>query len=228
MAFRKKFEAVVDLQPDILVLQECEQQSKLSVALKNTSARDILWYGKNPHKGTAVISFRDIQIDMRKDHDPAYEFIIPYRVKTKQRSFDLYNIWAMPHQTDRKKDYVGQIYGALHHYSKALKKDSILIGDFNSNAIWDNKNKVGNHTDIVSILADQNIHSIYHHQHSIAHGKEADPTLYLLKNQEKPYHMDYCFASQSLITKKTKMEVGRYQDWIKLSDHMPVIVDHLK
>ena len=227
MAFRKKFESIISLEPDVLVLQECEGEAKLAKALVDLPVNQIYWYGNNPHKGTAVISFRDAALTPRQDHDPEYEFIVPYTLRKDSKNIDLYNIWAMPHQTDRKKDYVGQIYGALQYYAENFQNESILIGDFNSNAIWDNKNKIGNHMDIVRILADHDIHSLYHQKHNIAHGAEPDPTLFLLKNRDKPYHMDYCFASQSLITKKTKIDVGVYKDWIKWSDHMPVVVDYL-
>lgn len=227
MAFRKKFETIISLQPDVLVLQECEGEAKLAEALKDVPVNQIFWYGNNPHKGTAVISFRDAELAPKHEHNPEYEFIVPYTLQVRNKTINLYNIWAMPHQTDRKKDYVGQIYGALHYYAEALQNESILIGDFNSNAIWDNKNKIGNHEDIVRILADHHIHSLYHQKNNIIPGKEPDPTLFLLKNPDKPYHMDYCFASQSLISKKTQIEVGAHKDWIKLSDHMPLIIDNL-
>lgn len=227
MAFRKKFETIMQQQPDVLVLQECEGEAKLREALKDFPVNQIFWYGKNPHKGTAAISFKDAQLKSTNNHNPEFEFIVPYILQHQSKKIHLYNIWAMPHQTDCKRNYVGQIYGALHYYAKKLPHDSILIGDFNSNAIWDNKNKIGNHLDIVRILAEHNIYSLYHQKKKVAHGTEQDPTLYLLKNHEKPYHMDYCFASQSLISTKTKITVGKHKDWIKLSDHMPVIVEHL-
>jgi len=227
MAFRKKFEKIVDLQPDLLLLQECEQEPKLKEALKNTAAKQIIWYGKNPHKGTAAISFNDIEIEAAEDHNPEFEFIVPLQLKIQKRKINLFNIWAMPHQIDRKKDYVGQIYGAIQYYADKLKDESILIGDFNSNAIWDKKKKIGNHSDVVANLKEQNIESLYHLINKIKHGEEPNPTLYLLKNKGKPYHMDYCFASQSLISAETTISVGKYIDWIKWSDHMPVIIDHL-
>jgi len=37
--------------------------------------------------------------------------------------------------------------------------------------------------------------------------------------------LDYCFASKSIINKISKVEVGSYEDWIKYSDHCPLIVD---
>ena len=69
--------------------------------------------------------------------------------------------------------------------------------------------------------------SIYHQKFGIKHGEEKQPTLYLLKKKEKPYHIDYCFSSKSLFTKKTTFEIGKYEDWIEFSDHMPIIIDNL-
>ena len=62
MAFRKKFETIMQQQPDVLVLQECEGEAKLKEALKDFPVNQIFWYGKNPHKGTAAISFKDAQL----------------------------------------------------------------------------------------------------------------------------------------------------------------------
>ena len=44
---------------------------------------------------------------------------------------------------------------------------------------------------------------------------------------KKPYHLDYCFASENLIRSNTKIAIGKYDDWIKLSDHMPVVIENL-
>ena len=87
---------------------------------------------------------------------------------------------------ERQKRYIGQIWGAVNHYNKCLQTDSILIGDFNSNAIWDEIKRIGNHTDVVSFLAGKNIHSIYHKQFNCNHGEETDPTLFLQKNFVSP------------------------------------------
>jgi len=46
---------------------------------------------------------------------------------------------------------------------------------------------------------------------------------YLLKKKEKPYHIDYIFASNSFINNLKSCSVGKYNDWIKLSDHMPIL-----
>jgi len=226
MAFRKKYEKITSLKPDLLVLQECENADKLKSHLNSIRYNDILWYGKNPHKGVAIISFNEVRIKLRKKHNTNFEFIVPVEMKVDTRKINLYCIWAMPHKK-RLKSYVGQIWGAINHYENALNNESLLIGDFNSNTIWDKERRIGNHSDVVNFLNKKNIFSIYHQKKRLKHGKEKHPTLFLLKKMARPYHIDYCFASKSLYSKKTRIKIGKYEDWIKLSDHMPIIIDHI-
>jgi endonuclease/exonuclease/phosphatase family metal-dependent hydrolase len=87
--------------------------------------------------------------------------------------------------------------------------------------------KNGNHSHVTVLLSEFEISSVYHNLNQIEHGKEIDPTLFLLKNRDKPYHIDYCFASNYMIKDKTTIQIGVYEDWIKISDHMPVIIDKL-
>lgn len=227
MAFRKKFPKVIDLNPDILVLQECENDQKLAPFLEASGYNQLIWYGDNPHKGVAVLSFHDYHIELNENHDPEFKYILPLKLTHQDKSVNLFTIWAMPHDTVRSKNYVVQIWGAINHYTQELDAASILIGDFNSNTIWDHNYKVGNHTALVEYLKEKHIISLYHDIHHISHGEEPDPTLYLLKKEDRPYHIDYCFVSQQFLTKKTTIIVGNYNEWIKLSDHMPVIIDHL-
>ncbi len=227
MAFRKKYERIIEQSPDLLIIQECENKDKLQKALEAFQHNEIIWYGRNPHKGLAVISFNKVHIELAEDFNTEYEYVLPIKMKIGRRKINLFAIWAMPHKTDRKKNYVGQVWGAIQYYKSELKKNTILIGDFNSNAFWDNKIKTGNHSDVVNFLNDYKIYSLYHRQEKIKHGDEKDPTIYLLKQISKPYHLDYCFCSQSLIIKTTTIKVGQHNDWIKLSDHMPIIVESL-
>lgn len=227
MAFRKKYERIMELAPDLLVLQECEHKEKLEIALDQTNYNEIIWYGENPHKGVAAITYNNLTIELLDIHDPEYQYVLPLRLTRRGTAYNLFVIWAMPHKTERRKNYVGQIYGAIHHYSELLDEPSILVGDFNSNAIWDKKRRDNNHSNVVAFLDKKSIKSLYHLRNSSRHGEEPDPTLYLLKNIDKPYHIDYCFASKGLIKRSTKISVGHHNDWLKLSDHMPVIIDKL-
>lgn len=227
MAFRKKYEKVLALQPDLLVLQECENEAKLERLAGDLGYNELIWYGDNPHKGVAVMSFNEAHVKRSDLHHPEYRYILPLHLEALGQEIHLFCIWAMPHPTERKKDYVGQVWGAIQHYSELLDSPSILVGDFNSNAIWDTKRKQGNHSHVVDFLSKKKIHSLYHEQTGCAHGQEKDPTLYLLKNAAKPYHMDYCFVSESLYTEQTRISIGSREEWISLSDHMPVVVEGL-
>jgi exonuclease III len=37
--------------------------------------------------------------------------------------------------------------------------------------------------------------------------------------------LDYCFASRFFIEKISNVKIGEYEDWVKFSDHCPLIVD---
>jgi endonuclease/exonuclease/phosphatase family metal-dependent hydrolase len=114
---------------------------------------------------------------------------------------------------------------AINYYKDLLNDSTILIGDFNSNKIWDYKDRVGNHTDVVNNLALKDIHSVYHKYFDIEQGKENKPTFFLQRNKDKPYHIDYCFASLRLFQKVEKLEIGEYEKWIALSDHTPLTIN---
>lgn len=101
---------------------------------------------------------------------------------------------------------------------------TILIGDFNSNVIWDyKKHKLGNHSLVVKELEDKGIFSTYHSHHNQLQGKEQHATFYMHRHKNKPYHIDYCFASADMIEHLKSVEIGDYDYWIKYSDHVPLI-----
>lgn len=226
MAFRNKYESILQYKPDILVIQECEHLEKLHFALEKFNPKSAIWHGNNKHKGLGIFSFNDYHLTQAESFDENFEYVFPLIVTKQQKSIHLFAIWAMPHRTN-SKGYIGQVWRAINFYSESLNDRTILIGDFNSNAIWDDKRKIGNHTHVVNYLYSKDIISIYHDKMHCTHGKEKDPTLYLLKKIHKPYHIDYCFSSKSLIQSETTIEIGLYKDWISLSDHMPLIVNNI-
>ncbi len=225
MAFRKKWAKVMALQPDILVLQECEHPSKYRPKQLIPNVNEFLWFGENEHKGVGILSFNNYHIKLAKTYTTDFKYIIPLKV-TRQQKIDLFAIWAMP---DKKKanSYVGQIWNALQYYKISTRKSTVLIGDFNSNAQWDQSRKIGNHTQVVELLKKKRIESIYHLKTQERPSEETKPTIYLLKKLAKPFHLDYCFASTKMIHEDTTIKIGNYEEWIKWSDHMPLIIDNL-
>lgn len=224
MAFRKKATFILQHQPDILVIPECEHPDKLTFSNATPLPTDIFWYGKNLNKGLGVFSYSDYKFKLLESHNPEFKNILPLSVTGGPIDFTLFAIWAN-NPGDKDGQYVTQVWKAIHYYdSLILGNKTLLIGDFNSNTIWDKPRREGNHTTVVDKLKAKKIYSVYHKFHKQVQGKEEHPTLYMYRHKDKPYHLDYCFASKDFIDKLENVEVGNYDDWTAYSDHKPLIV----
>ena len=103
----------------------------------------------------------------------------------------------MPH-SDRQQSYIGQVYKAVGKYQNFISQaDTVILGDLNSNQIFDKKFRIGNHTTVVNLLAEMGLVSAYHDYYREAHGSETRPTFYLYRHQAKPLHLDYIFIPKS-------------------------------
>ena len=224
MAFRKKAGFILTHKPDILIIPECEHPDKLLFPIDTPKPTDILWFGKNRNKGLAIFSYSEYRFEVLDCHNLDLQMIIPIAVKGGPFEFNLFAIWAN-NPTDPDGQYVEQVWKALRHYDALLTGTSaILIGDFNSNTIWDRKRREGNHSNVVRLLESKGIFSTYHLHYKQIQGTEQHPTLYLYRHQNKPYHLDYCFVSSDMAEKLESVEIGDFDFWTKYSDHVPVIV----
>ena len=224
MAFRKKAAFILFHKPDILIVPECEHPEKLQSIPMIPVPNDMLWFGSNKNKGLGIFSYNDFKLKLLRNHNPDLKMIIPIAVTGLDTKFTLYAIWAN-NPTDPDGQYVEQVWKAIHHYDKKLRnKQTVLIGDFNSNTIWDRKYRAGNHSNVVKRLEEKGIFSCYHWHHKQVQGKEEHSTFYLYKHKDKPYHLDYCFASADMIDNIHSVEIGDYDFWKQYSDHVPLIV----
>lgn len=149
--------------------------------------------------------------------DKTVKHFLPCRIN---ETFDLLGVWT--HYNDSPTfGYIGQLWKYLQT-NRGFMGNTILAGDFNSNSIWDRRRRWWNHSDVVRELREIQIDSIYHHFTGDEPGKEQQPTLFLLKNKARPYHIDYLFAPKAYTDRLLNVQVGKYEDWIALSDHMPV------
>ncbi len=223
-AFRKKAEIILKYNPDILIVQECENPEKLIFSNSTIKPDDFLWFGDNQHKGLGIFSFGDYKFEILEQHNPEFKIVVPIKVTNHNYSFVLFAIWAN-NVGDKNNRYIEQVWKAINYYDEILDTETtILAGDFNSNKIWDRKYRIGNHSTVVDKLESKSIFSIYHKHYNEEQGKESKPTFYLQRNKDKPYHIDYCFASENLMEKFKDIEIGSYENWIEYSDHSPVIV----
>jgi exodeoxyribonuclease-3 len=225
MAFRKKARYILTMKPDILIIVECEHPDKLIYEGDIPTPTDKLWFGKNLHKGLAIFSYSNYRFRILESHNESFRMIIPIEVKGGHFDFNLFLIWAY-NPDDKDGRYITQVWKAITHYDQLLtERPTMFIGDFNSNTIWDyQKHRMGSHSGVVRQLADKRIFSVYHLHHNQAQGSEEHPTFYLYRHKNKPYHLDYCFVSADMIEKLQSVDIGEFEYWTKLSDHVPLIV----
>jgi exodeoxyribonuclease-3 len=216
MAYRKKAELILKCYPDLVVVPECEYFREEPT--KN------LWFGENKKKGIGIFSYSDFKLELHNNYNSSFKYVIPIKVSGPS-DFNLLAIWAMNDSEDIRKRYVGQVYSAINYYKELLDKPTIILGDFNWNVIWDANPSYplyGTLNDIIKTLKNKNIKSAYHEFFCEEFGKETRPTFYMHHDENKPYHIDYCFSSPNF--KVRNVEVGNSNDWIKKSDHMPIII----
>ncbi len=224
MAFRKKADIILAHKPDILIVPECEHPDKLIFPVDTPKPMDTLWFGKNKNKGLAIFSYSDYRFTVFDNYNEDLQMIIPIAVSGGLFDFNLFAIWAN-NPSDRDGQYIEQVWKAVHHYDTLLANTkTVLVGDFNSNKIWDRKRRESNHSNVVKLLEDKGIYSTYHLHHKQTQGTEEHPTLYMYRHKDKAYHIDYCFVSTDMAEKLLSVDVGAYDFWTKYSDHVPVIV----
>jgi len=224
MAYRKKAPFILAHKPDILVIPECEHPDRLKFQKDLPVPDDILWYGANPNKGLGVFSYGSYRLRLLDIHDDSIKLVLPIAVTGGVSDFTLFAIWAYNPQ-DPNYNYIGQVWKAICHYESLLTANNIVLaGDFNSNVIWDKLKRKVTHAMVVEKLTSLNIFSTYHAHRNLRQGVEEYPTFFMYRHQDKPFHIDYCFASGNLIDKLENVEVGTHEQWAKYSDHAPLII----
>jgi len=237
-AFRNKLKHVSALTADIILIQECENPNEFGDEYKNW-AGDYLWKGENKNKGIGVfakngykiselnwngtfeIKINDFKSISLKWLSSDLKLFLPFMVNDK---FTFLGVWTKGKQSE-VFGYIGQFWKYLRiHKNQLANDDTIILGDFNSNSIWDKTDRWWNHSDVIADLSAMNIESIYHNQFGEAQGNESNPTFYLHRNLEKPYHIDYAFVSKNLLTGST-ISIGEKNQWLATSDHLPLIVE---
>ena len=212
----KKFEHISKESPDIAIIQECE---KLDENYFPNSK--YFWLGKNEKKGLGVIVFNH----SAKVSESLNEKLI-YFLPIETDILNIIGVWAYNHRAAPKfgDDFSGNTSDALTNYEALLSsnKKILFAGDFNNSVIWDKGNKENNFLNINNKLNNLGLKSSYHEYSNEKFGEESKGTLFHTKKQNKPYFIDYIYYKEMNLS---KVYVGQYDEWISLSDHMPVIAE---
>ena len=221
MALHKKVCAVVALRPDIAVISECSENSLSSLEPLGYTG---IWVGSNPHKGLGLFVRKPLH--PRPMRQPQQRWVLASEIEGYRQPLRVIGVWACRVGASKCDNYIGQLYAALRENPDWLScPNTIVAGDFNSNRIWDCNRPVGNHTAVVELLAAQGIVSAYHSFYDEPQGSESRPTLYLLKNQTRPFHIDYVFIPNAWAKQLDRVSIRTGAKWAALSDHRPVVVD---
>lgn len=223
-AFRKKFDSILDFHADLYIIQECENPAESQHKEYTAWATNYLWIGDSKHRGVAVFAKPEIKLTKldwsNKFKDHFVKYFLPCSINDE---FDLLAVWTHKNNSPNF-GYIGQLWKYLQ-VNKDKMNSVIIAGDFNSNTIWDEWDRWWNHSDVVNELKKIGIESLYHKFTEEEQGKESSPTFYLQRKLEKPYHIDYIFASQIFYNKLQKLEIGQVDKWLKISDHMPILCE---
>nr|WP_220209490.1 endonuclease/exonuclease/phosphatase family protein [Reticulibacter mediterranei] len=215
MGFEKKRDVVMGLHPDILVLQECSEKD-----IARTDAPFKYWVGSNPHKGMAMIGFANYTYALDRSYTEEWPWFLPVRVE--EVPLHILGLWACV--KDQRLRYVRVTHQAIEHYAQFLSvSHMIVIGDFNSNAIWDRLYREHSHSALVAKLADLGLVSAYHTLRGEKQGQEATPTQFMYRHLAQPYHLDYAFISH-MLSRSCGLHIGEPDKWLHTSDHMPLLL----
>ncbi len=229
MKFRHKLHEIFTLKPDILVIPESENIERSGLPKKDyPELSDSKWIGDNQSKGLSIFTFNDFKIDLFENYSNNYKYILPVTVSRKNESYRVIGVWTKKIEEKKKghNNYIRQAYLSLIEYESFLDYENIIVcGDFNSNLFWKRSGIDNNHQMVLDQLDDKNIHSSYHQFFNEEQGKENIPTYYHYHHQDKPFHIDFCFLSHKLIKKLKKVHIGKFEDWMHLSDHVPMTIE---
>ena len=181
-----------------------------------------LWVGPNPNNGLAVVPGDGYEVGLGPMARGAPWSIVPL-VMSRPVQMHLLMVW-----TRQEHDYVRGLNRALSRYARfLLAAPSVVLGDFNANAIWDNARRPTDFSRVASRLMDQfGLVSAYHARTGEAFGSESEATHYFWRRRTRPFHIDYCFVPLHWVGGLRSVTILDRPPWDTLSDHRPLVIDY--
>ena len=224
-AFRDKYKFLAAYQPDVAVVPESESPCYLSKNSKNFSSMSHVWNGFSSFRGLSIFTFNGYRAKIADFYDSRFSLVLPVMIFNATACFLLVAVWTK-FVGKMKESYVAQAYNAVCFYEKYFDDNTLIMGDFNSNKIWDNTsgNRVA-HDALVQKLEGKNFGSVYHELRQEPQGAETQPTQYQYRHKSRPNHIDYMFMNKNRMRDINAFSIGSYNDWQGKSDHMPLFMN---
>jgi endonuclease/exonuclease/phosphatase family metal-dependent hydrolase len=237
-ALRRKLAVADSMEADVLVVQECEDPALSSLAYRDW-AGSYLWMGETKNRGIGIFPRNRHRVE-RLDWSGSFSvrglfsksetlswstedlrLFLPFTING---DFTVLAVWTMG-RSEEAFGYIGQFWKYLQIHRDDLREPkTIILGDFNSNVRWDKSDRWCNHSDVVAELDEMGFNSQYHRVFEEEQGNESRPTFFLQRACENAYHIDYVFTSSD-ITEVCDLQVGQHDDWISISDHVPLTLN---
>jgi hypothetical protein len=216
---RNKWHTLDELEADLLVIQECEDPALAGDPSYLEWAGHYLWTGPTKNKGIGVFARNGLQLEQELLELGGLQFFLPCRVNG---DWPLLATWTAGTET-KASQYIGQLWQFLQGHKEFLNHPrAMVVGDLNSNTIWDKHYRGRSHSDVVQVLSGEGLESASHRHFDEAQGEETRHTFFLRKNSAKKYHIDYAFLGSLWI--EQHVEIGTVEKWLEFSDHMPISV----
>ncbi len=216
------FKEILKENADIYVIQECEDPNNSKNEEYADFASNYYWVGDDSNHGLGIFARDGIKLDLIDLDGNGLRYFIPVRVND---TFNLLGIWTNP-KIDGSKviHYPKEItkYYEFHKDSGFFNEDMILCGDFNCDVRVNDRRHAKNVYEMMGRLAEVGLVDVYHYLNEEPQGEESKSTFFMYRHLDKPFHLDHVFASPD---KVKDLQIPEPENWIELSDHVPIIFE---
>ena len=204
-AFRNKCLSLLQYNADVYIVAECENPNEYSFP---EEFKNNIWIGERKTKGLCAFGKSNVFLQKENWITGPLRHFLPFTAN----GIPIVGVWA-------GKPYIEEYFIWQSLNIDKINEKTIIIGDFNSNAKWDYKHGLRNHTEVVKQLHSKGLTSAYHILNKEEYGDECVSTFFQYRHLDRGYHIDYAFCNSQIIS---EFHIADYKDWRDLSDHTPL------
>jgi exonuclease III len=225
MALDRKFEALLSLRPDVAVIQECAEPDRGAGRGWQPACRDADWIGFNAQKGLGIFTFGELTLRRHPSYAESFALYLPVEIDGPCR-FNLLGIWV----ADARKIPPGATNDplrAIGFYRPFLAAaPAVVAGDFNRlPQQMSARPKESPGASVVELLASAGLENADTLM-SDASGQDAlRRTHYHQRHFSRGFVVDYLFVPAAARSCLSAFEVGDPHDWLRWSDHVPLVAE---
>jgi len=225
MALRHKFEALLSLRPDVAIIQECAAPDGEAGRGWRPACRDATWIGFNAQKGLGVFTFGDLTLRRHSSYTEGFSLYLPVEISGPCR-FNLLGVWVADPRRIPPGATVDPLRAIGFYRPFLTAAPAVVAGDFNRlPQQMSARSKESSSASVVEMMAEaglENAATII----SDSSGQDAlRRTHYHQRHFSRGFVVDYLFVPATERARLTAFEVGDPHDWLRWSDHVPLVAE---